>query len=64
MSYTIDGPLDDDRIPEPICNKCPSKMVGPPGPIPDANSSFCLDDLCLEKKHLQHFIELYNFNKS
>ena len=60
----IEGSLGDDGIPGPIGKKGQTGIVGPPGPIPDANSSFCLDGLCLEKKHLQHFIELYNFNKN
>ena len=60
----IEGPLGDDGLPGPRGAKGEPGLMGPPGPKPDANASLCVDGLCLEKKHLQHFIELYNFNKN
>ena len=40
----------------------PSGIGGPSGTLPNSTQDFCIDDLCLEKKHLQHFIKLYEFN--
>jgi len=60
----IEGPLGDDGLAGPRGAKGEPGIMGPPGPKPGANASLCVDELCLEKKHLQHFIELYNFNKN
>tara|TARA_B100000902_G_scaffold398682_1_gene466383 strand:+ start:1670 stop:2314 length:645 start_codon:yes stop_codon:yes gene_type:complete len=60
----IEGPMGADGLPGPAGSKGEDGIAGLPGPRPNANSEICADGLCLEKKHLQHFIELYNFNKN
>ncbi len=54
------GPNGPPGLPGP---DGPSGIDGPSGTLPDSTQDFCIDDLCLEKKHLEHFIKLYEFNK-
>ena len=60
----IAGTIGLDGTQGPVGDKGPDGIQGLKGPLPDPNSSLCVDGLCLEKHHLQHFIKLYEFNKT
>jgi hypothetical protein len=59
----IEGPPGPSGPPGLAGPDGPAGINGPSGTLPDSIQDFCIDDLCLEKKHLQHFIKLYEFNK-
>jgi len=59
----IEGPSGPNGPPGLLGPDGDPGIVGPSGILPDSTQDFCIDDLCLEKKHLEHFIKLYEFNK-